>query len=300
MLLEHVSCDLCGHDKYRERYRKPDDWLQTNLYQFPVVECLNCGLVYVNPRPTTDYMSSFYPAGYHDNRDSMDHRRRYAIQKSMLPDLSGKHVLDIGCASGAFLSFLLGSSPSFSAHGVDAYCDHVADKRIKFFHGDFLDAGYDSCHFDIVMSWAVFEHLHAPTAYFQEAARVLKPYGKLIILVTNSESAYGRLAYAEDVPRHTYHYSSRTLNQYGAKVGFRLVSIDFRDDIFDGRGFGTFKFLLAKVVGFTWENYLLGRLKMYQRVVMWIGKLADWLIFSIHWEARFKRSGIMVAIYEKA
>ena len=107
MLLEHVPCDLCASEEYKVRYSKPDSWLQGTLYQFPVVECLHCGLVYVNPRPTLESMGAFYPTDYHLGRGVEKFIRRYAVQKSLLPNISGKKVLDVGCARGDFLSYLL-------------------------------------------------------------------------------------------------------------------------------------------------------------------------------------------------
>ena len=80
MMLEHVRCDLCGSDDYRIRYRKPDNWLWLNLCEYPVVECSGCGLVYVNPRPTFQEMSNFYPPGYHSGRDDTAHLQRYSAQ----------------------------------------------------------------------------------------------------------------------------------------------------------------------------------------------------------------------------
>jgi hypothetical protein len=149
------------------------------------------------------------------------------------------------------------------------------------------------------MSWAVFEHLHNPTSYFHEARRVLKRGAKLIILVTNSNSMYGRYAFAEDVPRHTYHYSPSTLRRYGEKVRLALRAVDFRDDVFDGRGIGTFRFLLGRAFGFTWEKSMLNELQMHHRIAMRMGGILDRIIFATHWEARLGLSGVMVATYEK-
>ena len=73
MQLEHVPCDLCGSTSYGVRYRKPDNWLRSTLFEFPVVECDGCSLVYVNPRPTMAAMAGLYPDGYHDGRDGACH-----------------------------------------------------------------------------------------------------------------------------------------------------------------------------------------------------------------------------------
>lgn len=299
MLLEHVSCDLCGCSNYKVRYRKPDTWLLNTAFQFPVVECTNCRLVYVNPRPTTDSMSEFYPSDYHSDRDSVEHLQRYSVQRQLLPELTGKAVLDIGCARGDFLTYLMDSEPTLKAWGVDAFSPGVDDSRIAFTKGALTTAGYTAAQFDLVMSWAVFEHLHQPKAYFVESARVLKPGGKLVILVTNAESAFGRMAQAEDVPRHTYHYSRRTLARYGAECGLDLQSVAYRDDIFDGRGIGSARLLIGKIAGFTWEKHVLGTIRAYQRAAMRFGSLVDKAVFAGHWEARLGLSGIMVATYEK-
>lgn len=299
MQLEHVDCDLCGGRDYRVRYRKPDNWLRLNMFEFPVVECATCGLVYVNPRPTMASMAAFYPEGYHAGRDAAAFVRRYQAQQSMLPDLTGMNVLDVGCAQGDFLAYLLDAGQRFQAHGIDAFSSGVSDPRISFTRSTFRDTAYPSDHFDLVMSWAVFEHLHQPTAYFLEAARVLKPGGCLLILVTNADSLYGRAAHAEDVPRHTYHYSAGTLARYAEKAGLRLAKLEFDDRIFDGRGTGTFRMLAGRLAGFTWEKLMRNELRLHQRLAMTLGRALDYVCFSGHWEAKLRRSGIMIATYEK-
>lgn len=298
MELEHVPCDLCGADAYRVLYRKPDNWLRLDLFQFPVVECTGCGLVYVNPRPNMAQMDAFYPKDYHHGRDTDAFTARYRRQKALLPSLAGKRILDIGCARGDFLSFLL-DEEDFDAHGVDAFSPGVSDPRISFAHRALTEVGYPAEAFDVVMAWAVFEHLHYPSAYFAESARVLSPGGRLVILVTNAHSLYGRAAFLEDVPRHTYHYTESTLAQYGMKCGLRLADVRFDDSIFDGRGRGTFRMLAGQLAGFSWEKEMRGKLRLPTRMAMKVGGAVDLMAFSFHWEARLRRSGIMIATYEK-
>ena len=298
MELELVPCDLCGGDSYHLRYYKPNTWLRLNLYQFPVVQCDGCGLVYVNPRPTVAQMGAFYPAGYHAGRDAEAFIERYRRQGALLPPLAGRKVLDIGCARGDFLSFLL-DREAFEAHGVDAYSGGVDDPRIHFRPTQLADAGYPDAMFDVVMAWAVFEHLHRPSDYFAEATRLLAPGGQLMILVTNADSLYGRGACMEDVPRHTYHYTEATLAAYGQKCGLRLDRVLFDDSIFDGRGRGTFRLLFGRLTGFSWEKYMRRELHAFTRLAMKAGTLLDLLVFLGHWEARLRRSGVMIATYAK-
>lgn len=292
--LEHVACDLCGCAEYRLRYRKPDNWLWVNQFEYPVVECLGCGLVYVNPRPTPEAMEAFYPAGYHDNRNSETFLRKYEVMLEYLPDLRTGRVLDIGCARGDFLTFLKQRRPGLSLFGVDAYSDNVSSGDIHFFRTTLPACGFAPDFFDLVTAWAVFEHLHEPLAYFKAVAGILRPGGRFVFLVTNSESLYGRRAFVEDVPRHLYHFSEKTLNRYAEASGLVLRRCSYDDRIWDGRGLGTFKYGLLLLCGGSWEGMYLKRLTPLQKYARRLGERIDAAVFKYHWERRIRRSGVMI------
>jgi len=296
---EKVCCDLCKSNDYRIRYEKPDIWLRRTKDRFHVVECMTCGMVYVNPRPDFESMSFFYPENYHFGRNEKGHLKRYELQKSILGEIGRMKILDIGCARGDFLKFLLDSGENFDAHGVDAFSKDVVDGRISFTKGTLLEVAYEESFFDKVMAWAVFEHLHSPLNYFEQVSKILKNGGELIILVTNSESIYGRYAYKEDVPRHLYHFSKETLKKYGDKVGLKLSELSFRDDIFDGRGDGALSHFLGRLVGVSWDSLMNKELRFHQKAFMKTGSILDKIVFAAHWEALLRKSGIMVAKFIK-
>lgn len=298
-LLEHVCCDLCGSPEYEVRYHAPDQWLWLSLYEYPVVRCRNCQLTYVNPRPTFEDTAHFYPSGYHENRDTEVYRKRYEVQFSFVEPWRGPRVLDIGCARGDWLHFLKQRWPEIEMHGVDAFSSEVIDREIRFHQCPLPEAELPPDYFDLITSWAVFEHLHTPDKYFETVARVLRPGGKFVFLVTNAESCYGKCAYREDVPRHLYHFSEQTLARYATKHDLRLDSVHFDDRCWDGRGFGTLQMMLARLVGVRWYHRYTKRFSLLQRAVLWGGGILDRLIFGLHWEARLRRSGIMIAIMSK-
>ncbi|MBK7874470.1 MAG: methyltransferase domain-containing protein [Planctomycetes bacterium] len=297
--LEHVACDLCGADATRERYKKPDTGQWTSDYEFPVVECLRCGLVYVNPRPTPAGMAPFYANDYHGGRADEVHQRRYARQERYLPPLTNQSILDVGCARGDFLAFLLARHPGLRAVGCDAYSPGVADPRIEFHARALPDCGLPEASFDLVTSWAVFEHLHAPSRSFAEVARVLKPGGRFVFLVTNAESLWSSRAFGEDVPRHTYHYSHRSLRAYAEKHGLGVRRLVCDDRLFDGRGKGTFRWKLLRATGVGFAADSARDLRPGQRLARTAGKLVDGLVFALSWEAWLGRSGMLIAEFEK-
>jgi len=299
MQLEHVNCDLCGTSEYVERYRKPDNSLWLNQYSFPVVECRSCGLVYVNPRPTFAEIAVFYPSGYHGERDTPLQKARYERQFEYIKNTPGRSILDVGCAMGDWLIHVQGRWPGTELHGVDAFSPGVKSDAIHYHHCTLPEAELPEDHFDIVTSWAVLEHVHNPMNYFSAISRTLKKGGRFVFLVTNSESLYGRRSYLEDIPRHLYHFSESTLTHYAEKVGLQLVKIDYDDQLWDGRGLGTFRYGLGELFGFSWEKARAKELKFATRMAMRAGRAIDNIVFSTHWEQKLRRSGIIITTMTK-
>jgi 2-polyprenyl-3-methyl-5-hydroxy-6-metoxy-1,4-benzoquinol methylase len=298
--LEHIHCDLCGNDKYVERYRKPDNWLFLNQFQYPVVECTACGLVYVNPRPAAEEMGRYYPSGYHDGRNDEKHLERYAVQYLYIKPYQFNSVLDVGCARGDWLAYINRISPGLELHGVDAFSNLVNHDFVTFQKALLCEANLKNNFFDLVTAWAVLEHVHSPSAYFEAVSRHLKDGGKFIFLVTNSESLYGKRAYCEDIPRHLYHFSEKTIEQYAKKFSMKIIAKNYDTHFWDARGIGTFYYLLGNILGVNWNLISLNRVNIIQKLAMRIGSFIDSLVFYFQWEARLKKSGIIVFVLEKA
>lgn len=299
LYLEHVVCDFCGCKDYKVRYRKPDNWLWPNQYEFPVVECKECGLVYLNPRPTQESMANYYPKDYHENRNTPELVARYKAQTEYLPDLSNKIVLDIGCARGDYLNYIHGVYPTAKLFGVDFFSHKVDFDFITFYNQTLPEAKLEQSYFDIVTSWAVFEHLHHPAEYFKEVHRVLKPGGKFFFLVTNSESLYGKRAYVEDIPRHTYHFSEKSLRNYASKYNFNFKNCFYETRFWNPTGYGTFYYLFGEWAGLTWEKRYFKESNRFQRFMSSLGRKIDSRVFRNQWEAKRRRSGIIIIEFEK-
>jgi ubiquinone/menaquinone biosynthesis C-methylase UbiE len=89
----------------------------------------------------------------------------------------------------------------------------------------------------VVTFWHVLEHVTDPMQYLQEAHRILKSSGLLVIAVPNVNDYIMQLAYRilrgrpsklfsrDDREIHLYHFSSNTLQKYLQKTGFRCIDI---------------------------------------------------------------------------
>ena len=244
--LETIVCPICGDADYVLQYRKADHRFDISDHLFDVVICSNCKVGYVNPRPTLNTIGLFYPAAFYDDssRSAMTRHnaRRYPLQAKYLEHLSaGARVLDVGCATGSFVDYLV-ANYDFDCLGTDLFepeNKHADPSRLSF--GYLPDMRYPSSSFDAVCSWAVFEHLHYPTEYFREVRRILRPGGRFVFLVPHFNSIRSRYAYMEDVPRHLIFFNRNALRIIAQTMDFRLERIECRNDIYQGGGWLYFR-----------------------------------------------------------
>jgi SAM-dependent methyltransferase len=249
---EHVPCNLCGTDAPKVLYRSRDYRLRVDDIVWSVVRCTECGLGYLDPRPTPEEIKRYYPPQYFDRNDSAA-LGRYEREASYVPAMAGR-LLDVGTADGGFLRVM--RDRGFEVEGIEAYAPVTSAPDLEVHRVLFpSDTRLSAASFDIITAWAVFEHLHDPAGAFCECARLLRPGGLLIIQVPNLRSVFGRMSLQEDVPRHLYFFSPRTLKQYALRSGLHLEGVVHTTDLFGGSGRGVLRLLLTRVVGGTTETF---------------------------------------------
>ncbi len=222
---KYVMCDLCGDD--RSAVLHSDHPHSAG----PVVKCMRCGLVYVNPRvkEIQKFQHSQIAQTYLNQLDwklSVFRDRLQIIDK--FAD-KGK-LLDIGCYTGEFLNmaqhdgwdcFGLEPSSFICAYGREKY-------GVKIYPRFLEDAGFQDNFFDVVTMFHVLEHLNSPSHQLREIHRILKPAGRVVIEVPNVENWIRRLLKRSSWTfneEHYYHFSFRTLQRLLEKGGFSLLSI---------------------------------------------------------------------------
>jgi SAM-dependent methyltransferase len=248
---ERVVCNLCGSGDSELLFKLRDQRLQIDATEWNAVRCLDCGLGYLNPRPSLEEVERYYPRSYFDQRNG--NLERYTREAAYLSGRPGR-LLDIGAASGAFLAVMrdrgwdvLGIEPAATAE--NSY--DVPIIKDAFPGTTTLPAG----HFDAITAWAVFEHLHDPAASFRECARLLRPAGRLVLQVPNLRSIQSRWALQEDVPRHLYFFTPSTLRAYGERAGLRLHRVVHTTDLFGGTGRGVLRLFLVRALGKSVDDF---------------------------------------------
>jgi SAM-dependent methyltransferase len=132
---------------------------------------------------------------------------------------AGKRVLDIGCGNGYVLWHY--ARRGAHVHGVDITETALALSRRRFELGGLkaefrLTDGnrlpYPDRHFDIVCSMGVLHHIEDPRPMLAEARRVLRPGGRLILMLYHRNSWKYRVV----LPLRLVfdpHYRGKTLQQ---------------------------------------------------------------------------------------
>ncbi|HEV2176385.1 MAG TPA: class I SAM-dependent methyltransferase [Terriglobia bacterium] len=234
--METVACNLCGSTRSTPVYTMPDRRYPSDE-RFTVVECDECGLGFVNPRPAFSEMQRYYPSQYYEEEfenNPIHHRRRYAREARYLHDLEKKdgclRLLDVGCANGSFPRFM--SRRGWDVEGVEVSASTRSIRDFQLYSQPFPEIPVDDPTYDAVTAWAVLEHVHDPMGYLQKAYRVVKPEGLFVFLVTNFESLASRHLFSEDVPRHLYFFTESTVRKYLEATGFRLERMHYGRDVY--------------------------------------------------------------------
>lgn len=209
---------------------------------FEIVECADCRLLFLNPRPDADSIAAFYatdeydPFGSESDTKSLSKRlyklaRPFSIRRKaarVVQDLKqGANTLDVGCATGEFMLEL--KRRGFVPHGVepDARAATYARDRLELNvrSGGIENAAESDGPFTLITFWHVLEHVHHLRDNLEIAQRLLADDGRLAIAVPNPSSwdakAYGREWVAWDTPRHLYHFRPDVMLDLLTRAGFR-------------------------------------------------------------------------------
>jgi len=240
--LEYVGCALCGGNNTElviKVYNTHDAYSITNQ-SFNLVKCRNCGLLYINPRPTKEEISRFYPEKYYSVKitfltkiiNLINYFLKLAQIRRVIKYKKQGRLLDLGCGVGEFLGEM--KRRGFEVYGVDpsSQACKLAQGRLKnIFNTELEECHFPDNYFDVVTLWHVLEHLPNPNITLKEIHRVLKKDGILILETPNIDSLLFKIFkknwFHLDIPRHLYHWSSKTIRGILNKHKFRVFKISY-------------------------------------------------------------------------
>ena len=251
--MERSSC-LFGCGAGDETVLVGRDRLHGMAGEFIVVRCRACGLIRTDPRPTRASIGLYYPEEYGPHlvpagRESEPSPSSYPAWKALalrahrflsrdmyrfhneaLPDMPLGRMLEIGCASGSFLSRM--RRKGWEVEGIES-SDRAAQAAVaagfSVRTGTLEEAPDPQRPYDLIVGWMVLEHLHDPLLGLTKLRRWLAPGGRLAVSVPNAGSLEFRFFrdawYALQLPTHLYHFTPKTLTKLLAASGWRKEKI---------------------------------------------------------------------------
>lgn len=235
MLNNNCRCAVCDSDVCDSLGRikcgglKPD-----SIYNEVEVVCCQCGHIYNKlNKEEQNALIKYYKHEYaHENPTSAKQARdRYEILFNLFNQDINKDacILDIGCATGGFLSYLKDRGYD-NLYGTEINMDYIEEAKktgINIKHGIAESLPFDG-KFDYVFSDQVVEHLIDPNLFFTEARRVLKPNGYLCVSVPDA-AQYDECEFFEYywflIREHIQHFDEAHLVKLAEKHGFSYEKV---------------------------------------------------------------------------
>ena len=232
-----ITCPICDSNDYSIIFETSDLRLHKTRDFFTLVSCNSCRLLSLNPPPQAD-ASRFYSQDYFNPPQNVLALflsrliRQRKVHKLSKLRKNGR-IVDVGCGTGDFLATF--DHASWETWGVDIseYACRIAAQRSvgKVFLGELEDHKFPTSYFDIITMNYSFEHMPNPKRVLVEVHRILKEDGLVFISLPNIGSLQFKICgpyWLElDIPRHIYHYSTRTIAMILQRYGFHIQNISF-------------------------------------------------------------------------
>lgn len=242
LVMDKKNCPCCKLTRYSVLYEGPirsGSYGKFTNFNCKVMQCDKCGLARLADFVVgkDEYESDVYRASYNDTSsvDALlsihDHEQPARINIIGLDKFRGKVVLDYGSGHGAFLDSICGVAgetiavepfldlhPSLKKRGHKVYS--YAEQALRDNEG----------YVDIIVSFGVIEHVLDPRLYLEEAYKLLRPGGAMVLQTDNLDDVLMRTE-AKDFKKffyrtaHNWYFSLNNLKIIFESVGYDISKV---------------------------------------------------------------------------
>lgn len=258
-LVEIANCPLCGSANTSHRFDVTEFASREARSRFGVRSCGSCGCGYLSPRPHPEDIHRYYDPDFYWAHEGgrpltpqhLIEARRPQLESKVrfLEGLTPGRLLDIGAQKGEFVHWM-------RLRGWDAVGQDFQDLpgnpfNVPMRYGDIAKIDWGDEKFDVVTAWAVLEHIGDPDPFMKRLAMLLKPGGRLVVLVTNFNSIQARLFKQDDFPRHLTLFTKRSASAFLGRHGFRVIRSRTDQSVFGGALNGSTVYMLKRLFGYS-------------------------------------------------
>jgi len=247
--VEFISCPGCNAQGCKQITTSFDYDYMTTEQAFQIVRCLDCKLIYVNPRPKPSEISKIYPSNYSayhfsnirnsvikNARSFMQTRKAQRILSCFSAANLKIRIVDVGCGTPTLLTMMRQvGGDAVDLYGNDFYADalHAIEAAgFKTVPGKFEEVDWESDFFDAIVMNQVIEHLFDVQGALEKSYRLLKSGGILFIETPSNEGLDAKIFRRNHwggyhVPRHLQIFNSHTIKRALERHGFSIDTIEY-------------------------------------------------------------------------
>jgi 2-polyprenyl-3-methyl-5-hydroxy-6-metoxy-1,4-benzoquinol methylase len=248
-----AHCLVCGDEQQVFLFNGRDDRYDYPE-SFPVVKCLNCGLVYLGARPHVTRVGDLYERYYslkyfEDSKAKQTDNWKATLKKSSLlrlyrfikvgredlyrqiPVRFGVRILDIG--SGVSTE----NAHNILLQGGDWVAVEVDERKCRVLEQSGLQSFWGTLEtysetnpapFDYIVLSQVLEHIYQPRQFLTSCKSLLRPGGRVILSSPNYDSflreQHGQRWLHWHIPYHVAQYNLHTLTLLAESIGLRIFA----------------------------------------------------------------------------
>ena len=239
----YPECDYCQSSHRKVKY---------DFGNYKLVQCRQCGLLYLYPRPGQDELKKLYSGSYFTTNiretnwteDNTEKERLIKKKQAMLNYVQkylgmwNKGVfLEIGCATGYLVE--LAKRCGFDTKGIEIseYASSLARQLTMrpIFTGTIEQALKSSFimpnSVDVIVMSHVLEHVDSPRETLKAIFSALKSGGIAVLRCPDIGGLDARLGGKRwdglRIPYHYYHFTPVTLGKYLTEIGFKVIEFDY-------------------------------------------------------------------------
>ena len=232
-----VACPACAHDDAPSLFSK---------FGFQYRRCPRCATIFMSPRPSPAVMAGYYSQSENYQYwakyifPASEAARREKINRPWLQqivdictrfDVNRTHLVEVGPGFGTFAA-LATRERAFEAVTAIEPTPEMAqacrERGVRVVELG-IEAVVDQVEpADVVVAFEVVEHLFAPVQLFQQARRLLKPGGILVVSCPNGLgfdiATLGPESLAVDA-EHVNLLNPSSIRQLGERCGFASLEV---------------------------------------------------------------------------
>lgn len=239
--MEEIDCNICKS----EEFEKLHDEDRFDL-KIDTVICRNCGLMYLNPRPTKEKYEKFYESDYRvavsgsDKGSDKQFKKQETftkqtvipfvkkiIQKNELHNYTS--ILDIGCSYGGILHEFKKELPNLSGEGIEPVIkisQFASKKTNSVIHTDILENFNTSKKYDIIVFSKALNHSLDPKGNLEKINNLLSNEGIFVIVLYDALNALKYKPFSKMAEMtHPYMFSPETITYLLEETNFTITAI---------------------------------------------------------------------------